>query len=64
MYSNAENDKPERIAALINYVEGGGGLVALHHTSAAFKGDKDFVSLIGGEFDKHGSGRFKARIII
>lgn len=63
MYLGAPNEKPERISALINYVEAGGGLVALHNTSAAFGGDKDFVNLIGGEFDRHGSGRFKARII-
>ena len=27
------------------------GLVALHNTGGAFGGDKDFVNLIGGEFD-------------
>jgi len=63
MYLSAGNEKPERIRALIEYVEKGGGLVALHNTSGAFDGDKDFINLIGGQFDKHGSGRFIAKII-
>lgn len=63
MYLSAGNEKPERLKALIEYVEQGGGLVALHNTSGAFDGDKDFIHLIGGEFDRHGSGNFTAKIV-
>ena len=44
MYLSARNEKPERLRALIEYVEEGGGLVALHNTSGAFDGDKDFLT--------------------
>ena len=63
MYLSANNEKPERLRALIEYVESGGGLVALHNTSGAFDGDKEFINLIGGQFDRHGSARFVAKII-
>ena len=60
MYLSAANDKPERVRALIEYVENGGGLVALHNTCGAFDGTDEFVKLIGGQFDRHESGWFTA----
>lgn len=60
MYLSAGNDKPERVKALIDYVENGGGLVALHNTCDAFEGTKEFVDLVGGQFARHGSGWFTA----
>ena len=60
MYRGGTVGKPERIQALIDYVEAGGGLVAIHHTCGAFDGDDDFIQLIGGEFARHGSGIFTA----
>ena len=60
MYRGGAIGKPERIDHIINYVENGGGLVAIHHTCGAFDGDTDFISLIGGEFARHGSGIFTA----
>ncbi|EDM28088.1 probable secreted glycosyl hydrolase [Lentisphaera araneosa HTCC2155] len=60
LYLSAANDKPERIDALIDFVEKGGGFVGVHNTCGAFEGDKRFVSLIGGEFKGHGKGWFAA----
>lgn len=60
LYLSASNDKPERIDALIDFVEKGGGFVGVHNTCGAFEGDKRFVSLIGGEFKGHGKGWFAA----
>ncbi|MCH2205529.1 MAG: ThuA domain-containing protein [Lentisphaerales bacterium] len=60
LYLSVGNEKPERLAALISYVENGGGLVALHNTCGAFEGESAFVKLIGGEFKGHGKGWFKA----
>ena len=62
MYLSASNDKPARVRALIEYVESGGGLVALHNTCGAFDGTDEFVKLIGGQFDSHGSGLFTATL--
>lgn len=60
LYLSAPNDKPERVKALIDFVEKGGGFVGVHNTCGAFDGDPSFVSLIGGEFKGHGSGWFTA----
>lgn len=60
MYRGGAIGKPERIDHIINYVENGGGLVAIHHTCGAFDGAQEFISLIGGEFARHGSGIFTA----
>ncbi|MCH2205528.1 MAG: ThuA domain-containing protein [Lentisphaerales bacterium] len=60
LYLSADNSKPERVKALISYVENGGGFVGIHNTCGAFEGQSAFVKLIGGEFKGHGSGWFKA----
>ena len=60
LYTGGSNSKPERVTALTTYVEGGGGLVAVHHTCGAFEGTEPFVKLVGGEFARHGSGYFTA----
>ena len=60
MYLSAGNEKPNRVKALVEYIEKGGGLVALHNTCGAFEGTREFVDLIGGQFDRHGSGWFTA----
>ena len=36
MYLSAGNEKPNRVKALVEYIEKGGGLVALHNTCGAF----------------------------
>lgn len=61
LYLEPRNDKPERLKALIDYVNQGGGLVGVHNTCAGFEGEKIFVELIGGQFKSHGSGWFTAK---
>ncbi len=63
LYLGSDNSKPERVKALVSFVENGGGIVGIHHTSGAFKGDPSFVKLLGGEFKKHGSGQVQAKHI-
>ena len=60
IYRGVANGKKEWVDALVAYVENGGGLVALHHTCGAFENSPKFISLIGGQFARHGSGWFKA----
>ena len=60
LYLSVDNSKPERVKALISYVENGGGFVGIHNTCGAFEGESAFVKLIGGEFKGHGKGWFKA----
>lgn len=41
------------LASLMSYVEGGGGLIALHGAIANFNYDDDFSALLGGSFHFH-----------
>lgn len=41
------------LASLMNYVEKGGGLIALHGAIANFNYNDDFSALMGGSFDFH-----------
>jgi putative membrane-bound dehydrogenase-like protein len=49
--------------ALLEYVEGGKGLVAIHCASHCFRNSDKYTALVGGRFLRHGTGVFRARII-
>ncbi len=53
--------KPE--AALLDFVEGGKGLFALHCASNCFRNSDKYTALVGGRFLRHNTGTFRARII-
>jgi putative membrane-bound dehydrogenase-like protein len=53
--------KPE--AALLEFVEGGKGLVAIHCASHCFRNSDRYTALVGGRFWRHGTGVFRARIV-
>jgi uncharacterized protein len=53
--------KPE--AALLDFVEQGKGLFALHCASNCFRNSERYTALVGGRFLKHNTGVFRARII-
>jgi putative membrane-bound dehydrogenase-like protein len=50
-------------AALLDFVEGGKGLVAIHCASHCFRNSSKYTALVGGRFWKHRTGTFRARII-
>jgi len=54
----AENEQ-----ALVDYLEGGRGLVAVHCASHCFRNSKKYTAIVGGRFDRHDTGVFRARII-
>ena len=53
--------KPE--AALMDFVEGGKGLFALHCASNCFRNSDKYTALVGGRFLRHNTGTFRASII-
>jgi putative membrane-bound dehydrogenase-like protein len=53
--------RPE--AALLDFVEDGKGLVAIHCASHCFRNSDKYTALVGGRFWKHGTGVFRSRII-
>jgi putative membrane-bound dehydrogenase-like protein len=50
-------------AALLDFVENGKGLVAIHCASHCFRNSDKYTALVGGRFWKHGTGVFRSRII-
>ncbi|MGF1583312.1 MAG: PVC-type heme-binding CxxCH protein [Gemmataceae bacterium] len=62
IYANHPKILPSQEKALIQYVEGGKGLVALHCASYCFLNSPKYVKLVGGQFLRHGSGVFAPKI--
>src|SRR5947209_3661381 len=54
---------PKAEAALLDFVEGGKGLFALHCASNCFRNSDKYTALVGGRFLKHETGVFRAKII-
>ncbi len=50
-------------AALLDFVEGGKGLVAIHCASHCFRNSDRYIALVGGRFKRHDTGVFRARVI-
>ena len=60
-YLNTTDLPPKNEKALLDFVEGGKGLVALHLASAAFGKSDKYIALIGGRFARHQTGIFQTR---
>ncbi len=49
--------------AMLEFVEGGKGFVAIHCASHIFRNSQAYTALVGGRFWKHQTGVFRAEII-
>ena len=63
IYANHETISPAQERALLDFVEGGKGLVAIHCASYMFRESARYIPLIGGQFLRHGTGEFTAEIV-
>ncbi|HEX4000391.1 MAG TPA: PVC-type heme-binding CxxCH protein [Pirellulales bacterium] len=63
IYGDSGDLPPAEERAMIDYVEAGHGLVAVHCASNIFRNSQRYTALIGGRFEKHQTGVFRARII-
>ena len=63
LYANHTKITPEQEKALLDYVAGGKGLIALHCSSFMFQNSEPFIALVGGQFQRHGAGEFTAEIV-
>ena len=63
LYANHTRIAPEQEKALLDFVAGGKGLVVLHCASFMFQNSEPFIALVGGQFQRHGSGEFRAEIV-
>ncbi|MEZ6071764.1 MAG: ThuA domain-containing protein [Pirellulales bacterium] len=63
IYKDNEDLSGDQEAALLGYVEAGGGLVAVHCASHCFRGSDAYTRLVGGRFLRHGGEAFRALIV-
>ena len=62
IYANHNRLSSEQEAALLKFVEGGGGFLPVHCASACFGHSRPFVDLVGARFKSHGYEKFSVRI--
>jgi putative membrane-bound dehydrogenase-like protein len=62
VYANTVRIAPEQEQALLNFVEGGKGFIALHCASYCFQNSPKYVALVGAQFKSHGIGTFRTTI--
>ena len=63
VYANIDAITAEQEAALLDFVAGGKGFVPIHCASYCFRNSEKVVALVGAQFQKHGTGTFKAPIV-
>ncbi len=64
IYGNHASLTPDQEKALVDFVESGKGLVALHSASEMFAGSERYTMLIGARSERQGSGsEFTAEIV-
>ena len=63
VYANIDKIEPTQEKALLDYVKGGGGFVPLHCATYCFRNSDDVVKLMGGQFQRHGTGEFDTKIV-
>ena len=62
LYANIDAIDPANADALIEYVNQGGGFVPLHCASYCFRNSPELVALMGAQFQRHGTGVFRAEV--
>src|SRR4051812_35281939 len=63
IYANITEIGPAQERALIDYVEGGGGLVPLHCASYCFLNSPKYIAMVGAQFLRHGEGQVETKIV-
>jgi hypothetical protein len=63
VYANTTQISKDQEKALLDYVAGGGGFVPLHCASFCFLNSPSYISLVGAQFQKHGTGEFETTVV-
>lgn len=63
VYANIDTIAPEQARAVLDYVRQGGGFVPLHCATYCFRNAPEMVALMGGQFQRHGTGVFRTEIV-
>ncbi len=63
IYANTTEISPDQERALLEFVESGHALVALHCASFCFLNSPKYIDLVGAQFLRHGTGTFRTSIV-
>ena len=63
IYANHDSIATDQEAALLDFVQEGGGFLPLHCASYCFRNSDKYVELVGAQFKSHGEGVFRAEVI-
>ncbi len=63
IYANWTKITPGAEKAMIDFVQGGGGLVPIHCASYCFQNSPEYIRIVGGQFKSHGTGDFETKIV-
>lgn len=62
LYANHDSITPSQERALLDFVESGKGFIPIHSASHNFRNSARVIALMGGQFDRHGTGTFTVPI--
>lgn len=62
VFANHGEIAPDQEQALIEFVEGGKGLVPLHCATYCFLNSPKYIALVGAQFQRHGTGVFRTEL--
>jgi putative membrane-bound dehydrogenase-like protein len=63
IYANHTKISPEQEKSLMDFVNNGGGLVALHCASYCFLNSTNYLELVGARFKSHKTGDFEETVL-
>lgn len=63
IYANHEEITPDQEKALLDFVAKGRGFIPVHSASFCFQNSPKYISLVGGQFQKHKTDTFTVSII-
>ncbi|HVJ83411.1 MAG TPA: PVC-type heme-binding CxxCH protein [Planctomycetia bacterium] len=63
IYANLTELPPDAEKALVEYVEGGKGLIPLHCASYCFHNSPKYIAMVGAQFQRHGTGTFRTDVV-
>ena len=63
LYANHDSISPAQERALLDFVESGKGFLPIHSASHNFRNSSRVVAMMGGQFDRHGTGTFTVPIV-
>jgi uncharacterized protein len=64
IFANHDQISTEQEKAMMEYVQGGKGLIPIHCASFCFRNSDWYVKAVGGQFKSHGRDTFQTEIIV